>query len=172
MVAVLLKEGLSSKDFRAAAKACGDANQARRLLALAAVRDGMGRTGAARTGGMDRQTPRDWAHAFNARGIDGLVNDKPPGRPSKLSAEQKGEIKALAEKPPDIETDGVVRWRRIDLARIAKERFGAVVDEDTIGRVLRGLGFSHIGARPRHPGQKDGAIEAFKKTSRPNSPAR
>jgi transposase len=35
-----------------------------------------------------------------------------------------------------------------------------------MGRVLRQLGFSHISARPKHPKQKDGAIEAFKKNSR------
>jgi hypothetical protein len=42
------------------------------------------------------------------------------------------------------ETDGVVHWRRIVLARLAKERFGGEVGEDTIGRVLREFGFSHV----------------------------
>ena len=74
-------------------------------------------------------------------------------------------IKALVEKGPDPDKDGVVRWRRIDLARIAKERFAVTVDEDTIGRVLRELGFSHISARPRHPEQKEDAIASFKKRS-------
>ena len=114
-------------------------------------------------GGMDRQTLRDWVHAYNAKGIDGLVNDKPPGRPSKLSAEHKAEIKTLVETGPDPEKDGIVRWRRRDLAGIAKERFGVVVDEDTIGRVLHQLGFSHISVRPKHPEQTDGAIKDFKK---------
>ena len=165
MAAVPLKEGMSAQDFRAAAAACDDANQARRLLALAAIGDGMSRAVAARIGGMDRQTLRDWVHAFNDGGVDGLVNDTSPGRPCKLSAEQKAEIKALVEKGPDFEKDGIVRWRCIDLARIAKERFGIAVDEDTIGRLLRRLGFSHISVRPKHPKQKDGAIETFKKTS-------
>jgi transposase len=39
-----------------------DGAQARRLLALAAVHDGMNRSEAARIGGMDRQTLRDWVH--------------------------------------------------------------------------------------------------------------
>jgi transposase len=165
MVAVQLKEGMSAEEFRAAAKASRDASQARRLLALAAIRDGMSRAAAARIGGMDRQTLRDWVHAYNAEGAAGLVNGKAPGRPSKLSAAQKAEIKTLVEQGPDFEKDGIVRWRRIDLARIAKDRFGVLVDEDTIGRVLRELGFSHISVRPQHPDQEDGAIAAFKKTS-------
>ena len=169
MAVVPLKDGLSAAEFRRAAKASDDANQARRLLALAAIRDGLSREAAARTGGMNRQTLRDWVHAYNAGGIDGLVNDTSPGRPSKLSPGQKAEIKALVLKGPDIETDGVVRWRRIDLARIAKKRFGVAVDEDTIGRLLRDLGFSHISVRPKHPKQKEGAIATFKKPSGTNS---
>jgi len=37
-----------------------DVRQARRLLSLAAAYDGMSRAAAARIGGMDRQTLRDW----------------------------------------------------------------------------------------------------------------
>ena len=169
MVAVALKEDLSAAELRAAAAAAKDADQARRLLALAAVRDGMSRQAAARLGGMDRQTLRDWVHAFNAGGIVALINDTSPGRPSKLSAEHKAEIKALVETGPDFETDGIVRWRCVDLARIAKARFGITVSDDTIGRLLRELGFSHISVRPQHPKQKDGAIETFKKTSSTSS---
>ena len=165
MAAVALKDGMSSKQFRSAAKATDDANQARRLLALAAIRDGMNRSEAARVGGMDRQTLCDWVHAFNDHGIDGLINATSPGRPCKLTVEQKAAIKALVEKGPDPDKDRVVRWRRIDLARIVKERFAVTVDEDTIGRVLRELGFSHISARPRHPEQKEDAIASFKKRS-------
>jgi hypothetical protein len=46
MVAIPLKEGTSAKEFRQAAAASSDANQARRLLALAAIRDGMTRQAA------------------------------------------------------------------------------------------------------------------------------
>ena len=71
MAAVVLKEGMSAEELRAAAKASRDAGQARRLLALAAIRDGMSREAAARIGGMDRQTLRDWVHAFNNEGAEG-----------------------------------------------------------------------------------------------------
>lgn len=162
---VPLKDGLSASEFRAAAVGAKDANQARRLLALAAVRDGLSREAAAKVGGMDRQTLRDWVHAYNDHGIDGLINKTSPGRPPKLSPAQKAEIGELVKAGPDIESDGLVRWRLADLARIAKKRFDVSVDEDTMGRIVRELGFSHISARPQHPAQSEEAIEDFKKTS-------
>jgi transposase len=162
---IALKEGLSAAEFRTAAKASTDANQARRLLALAAIRDGRTRTEAALIGGMDRQTLVDWVHAYNERDLDGLLNTKPPGRPAKLTDEQKAELKALVEKGPDPDKDGLVRWRRIDLARIAEKKFGVIVHADTIGRILHELGFSHISARPLHPEQQEDAITTFKKRS-------
>jgi hypothetical protein len=57
--AVELRTDYSAGELRRLAKKSRDNNQARRLLSLAAVRDGMNRTDAARIGGMDRQTLRD-----------------------------------------------------------------------------------------------------------------
>jgi transposase len=53
---------------RRLAKRAKDAAQARRLLAIAAVLDGASRTEAAKIGGMDRQTLRDWVIRFNEQG--------------------------------------------------------------------------------------------------------
>lgn len=160
--AIGLRAGLSAEQFRAAAKRSRDANQARRLLALAAIREGRSRTEAARIGGMDRQTLPDWVHAYNQHGIDGLLNAPLPGRPSKLSAAQKDELKDLVRRGPDLEQDGLVRWRLIDLARIIDERHGVKVDADTIGRILAREGYSYLTARPRHPEQDKDAIDLFK----------
>jgi hypothetical protein len=33
---------------------------------------------------MDRQTLRDWAHRFNTKGPEGLINGKAPGPSAKL----------------------------------------------------------------------------------------
>ena len=170
--AVGLRDDFEADDLRGLAAKAKDANQARRLLAIAAVYDGMDREEAARIGGMDRQTLRDWVHRFNAQGPDGLINIKPPGRPSKLSAEQKEELCQLVEAGPDPQKDGVVRWRCVDLKRVLGERFGVDLSEVRLGRVLKELGFSHISARPQHPVQDAQAIAAFKKTFPQPSPRR
>lgn len=164
--AVELKGDRSSAEFRQLAAKARDANQARRLLAMAAIREGKSRAEAARIGGMDRQTLRDWVHALNADGLDGLINRKAPGRKPKLSAGQKEEVRAIVEKGPDPEVDGVVRWRCVDLRGVIRKRFGVDLDEVSIGRLLKALGFAHVSARPRHPRQDKDAIETFKKTSR------
>jgi transposase len=167
--AVELRADFSAADLRGFATRAKTGSQARRLLALAAVLDGMNRTEAARIGGMDRQTLRDWAHRFNQHGPDGLIDITPPGRPSRLSEEQKELLKQLVEAGPDPDTDGVVRWRCVDLKRVVRERFGIDLSEVSLGRVLKKLGFSRISARPQHPMQAPEAIATFKKTSRQRS---
>jgi winged helix-turn helix protein len=66
--AVRLREDYSAEGLRKLACRSKDVNQSRRLLSLAAVRDGMDRGSAAKIGGMDRRTFRDWVHRFNASG--------------------------------------------------------------------------------------------------------
>jgi transposase len=170
--AVPLCADFSAAELRRLAKQAQDAGQARRLLALAAVRDGMSRQAAAAIGAMDRQTLRDWVHRFNAQGTAGLINGKAPGPLPKLAPEQKQELKRIVESKPDPDKDGVVRWRCVDLRRIINERFAVDLDEVSIGRVLKELGFAHVSARPQHPRQDPQVIEAFKKTSLTRSPRR
>lgn len=161
--AVALREDYRAEDLRQLASRCKDANQVRRLLSLAAIREGRNRSEAARIGGMDRQTLRDWVIAFNQSGPQGLINRKAPGRQPKLNAAQKADIKALVERGPDSEKDGVVRWRCVDLKRVIQEQFGIEVDEVTVGRMLKQLGFAHVSARPRSLPQDQVEIETFKK---------
>lgn len=156
--------------LRRLAASSKDANQSRRLLSIAAALDGMSRADAARIGGMDRQTLRDWVHRFNGHGPSGLKDNRRRGNPRRLSAAQQAELAGIVETGPDHATDGVVRWRRIDLQRVIKDRFGVAYHERTIGKLLKALGFSHISARPRHPKQDSEVILAFKKTSPARSP--
>jgi transposase len=86
--AVRLREDYSAAELRALARRSKTVNQSRRLLSLAAVRDGMDRGSAAKIGGMDRQTLRDWVHRFNGSGPEGLVDNWTEGPKPRLSAEQ------------------------------------------------------------------------------------
>jgi transposase len=164
--ALTLRTDFSASELRRLAKRSKDNSQSRRLLSLAAVLDGMNRTDAARIGGMDRQTLRDWVHRFNQLGPDGLLDRHAGGVEPRLSAERKAELAALVEAGPDRASDGVVRWRRVDLQRVIKERFDIDFHERYVGTILKQLGFAHMSARPRHPGQNVEIIEAFKKTSK------
>lgn len=155
----------TASELRRLAAASRHASQSRRLLSLAAVLDGMNRTEAARIDGMDRQALRDWVHRFNTQGPEGLKDDLARPRPRRLAAAQEAELAAIVEAGPDRAVHGVVHWRRIDLQKLIVERFGVVYHERTVGRLLKDLGFSHISARRRHPGQKPEVMAAYKKTS-------
>src|SRR5688572_6421381 len=105
--AVRMRSDFSAGELRRRATTTKNSNQSRRLLSLAAILDGMSRIEAARIGGMDRQTLRDWVHRFNERGPAGLKDIRSKGHPSRLSAEQQGELTQLIEMGPDRAVHGV-----------------------------------------------------------------
>ena len=85
-----LRDDFDGEMLRGLAKGCRDARQVRRLLALAAAYDGMSRADAAKVGGMDRQTLRDWAHRFNEEGPEGLKHRSGAGRPRRAQGGRQG----------------------------------------------------------------------------------
>ena len=162
--AIAVRADYTSGEVRGLAKRAKDAGQARRLLAIAAVLDGASREEAAKIGGMDRQTLRDWVIRFNEQGSEGLINKASPGAPGKLTDEHKAFLARLIDEGPIPAIHGVVRWRACDLIMQLHEEFGLSVSDDTIYRALKELGFSHVSARPKAYKQDPDAMEAFKKT--------
>jgi putative transposase len=163
--AIPVRTDYTAGEVRRFAQRAKDAAQARRLLAIAAVLDGASREGAATIGGMDRQTLRDWVIRFNEQGPDGLINIPSPGVPPKLNSRHKAFLARIVEEGPIAAIHGVVRWRACDLIMRLYEEFGLSVSDDTIYRVLKNLGFSHVSARPKAYKQNAEAMDAFKKTS-------
>ena len=86
--------------------------------------DGASREEAAKIGGMDRQTLRDWVIRFNEQGPDGLINVPSPGAPGKLNDEHKTFLARIVEEGPMPAVHGVVRWRACDLIMRLYEEFG------------------------------------------------
>jgi transposase len=165
MPAIPLRRDFDAASVRGAARLAVDAAQARRLLAVAAIYDGKSRGAAAKLGGMDRQTLRDWVHRYNAEGLAGLSNHRGAPRPRRLDAGQVSALVAWLEAGPDPAVDGVVRWRRQDLrARIASA-FGVELHERPVGKYLAALGYRRLSVRPRHPKTDPEAQETFKKAS-------
>jgi transposase len=159
-------------DFDAArlkfcARASEDADQVRRLLALAAIYDGATRIEAAQIGGVTRQIVRDWVMRFNESGPDGLVTRRAPGKSPLLDPVQRAALAQAIEDGPLPAIDGVVRWRLVDLVQWVWEKFGISISRQTLGRELHAMGYRKLSARPRHHAQAAGAVEAFKKASQP-----
>ena len=135
--------------LRAFADTLTDQAHARRARAIAAVLEGRTRTEAARIGGMERQTLRDWVHRFNSDGLPGLKSLRSPGRPPKLTAEQTEELASIIAGGPAAFADGIRRWRLADLVTLIRTRFGVEHDEVSVGRIMRRLGYEYSGVEWR-----------------------
>jgi transposase len=164
---IALRSDMTATDLRRLARRTRDANQTRRLLALAAIYEGGSRGDAARIGGVGLQIVRDWVVKFTARGPDGLIDRKAPGPSPRLNAAQRQALATMVESGPIPAVHGVVRWRLADLAQWVWEEFRVAISPQTISRELHARGYRKLSARPRHHAQADGAIEAFKNNSLP-----
>jgi transposase len=160
-----LRSDYDAARVRIVARESQNANQVRRLLALAAIYDRASRAEAAEIAGVTRQIIRDWVLKFNADGPDGLVDRKAPGPPSRLNATHRTALAAVIEGGPVPAVHGVVRWRIVDLCQWLWDEFQVSVSKQTLGRELRAMEYRKLSARPRHHAQAEGAIVAFKKAS-------
>ena len=99
------------------------------------VEKAISRAEAAEIGSMNGQILRDRVHRFNVKGPRRPRNRK-VALPRTLMAAQKAELTMLVEAGPDRKTDGVVRWRRVDLEGVIEDRFGVVYHERSVSRLL------------------------------------
>jgi transposase len=162
-----LREDFDAGQLRSEARKSKDSGQARRLLALAAIYDGSTRTQAAKIGGVTPQIVRDWVTKFNARGPSGLIAGKARGQTPRLTVEHRAALARIVEDGPIPAVHGVARWRLVDLRQWVLEEFKVVVSVQTMSRELRAMDYRKLSARPRHHAQAAGAIEDFRKISRP-----
>ena len=162
--AVGIRSDYTSADLRRLARGTGDADQVRRLLALALILDGESRSEAAKVAGVTLQIVRDWVLKFNAQGPDGLIDRKPPGQPSRLTDGHRSALAALIERGPIPAVHGVVRWRLVDLVQWLWEEHRILISKQTLSREVRALGYRKLSARPQHHARSEAAVSAFKKT--------
>jgi transposase len=163
MTVAITRTDLTATELRKEAARTRDAKAARRMLAIAMVLEGYPRATAAESCGMDRQTLRDWVHRYNELGLTGL-SDRPRrnGPNPCLSPEQQAKLAEWVEQGPELERDGVVRWRCIDLQQWIAREFAVRVHERTVSKLLRKLTFRRLSVRPQHPQSKPEAQALFR----------
>lgn len=162
-----LRQDYDGDALRVLARSTGNAKQARRLLSLSLIYDGGSRSEAAHHADVSVQTVRDWVLRFNAVGPGGLIDGKSTGTPPRLNGAQRAALAEIIEDGPTPYLHGVVRWRLSDLVAWVQDEFAISLDESTVSRTLRAMGYRKLSARPRHHAQVPEAMEAFKKTSSP-----
>src|ERR1700760_4339756 len=160
-----LRPDYDATRLRRIARESEDADQVRRLLALAVIYEGGSRTEAAEVGGVTLQVVRDWVLRFNAHGREGLIDRKAPGQPPRLNDEHRAALAAVLRE----RADPCGSWDRavaiVDLCQWIFEEFRVVVSQQRLSRVLRKMGYRKLSARPRHSAQAEGAIEDLKNLS-------
>jgi len=143
---------------------------AHRLLAVREVMLGRPRKWVCEQYGVSRENLRHWIAWYNAEGMAGLEDAQRPGRPPKLNAAQLASLKARVSAPPEVDQDGVGRWRAADVQRLIAREYGVHYQSIAgVCQLLHRLGQSWISGRPKHPAQEAQAVASFKKTPRPTT---
>ena len=142
-----------------------------RALAIAQALEGASRADAARVVGRERQSLRDAVIRYveprgspdNAEGLAGLHDRPRSGRPEKLTAAQREELRAWVLAGPDPEADGISSYRLLDIAAHIQERWEASYGLSALSRMLHRMDLSWQTTRPVHPKADPEAQELYKK---------
>jgi transposase len=99
--------------------------------------------------GNSPRTIRNWIKRVNETGdIESLRSKKHPGRPPRLSDEQRQELKTVIQEPPEKHGIAISIWDGKSLSSYISKRYNIVMKTRTCQRLFRQLGFSLKRARP------------------------
>ena len=114
-----------------------------------------------------RTTIQTWVKAFNEGGLEAIMPDSPPGRPSSLTEDQKQVLKAdVATHPRELGYD-FSNWEGKYVSEHIKNKFGVILKVRQCQYLLHELGFTL--QRPRYkfpkadPKEQEKFIKEFKK---------
>jgi len=120
--------------------------------------------------GNSPRTVSNWIKRINATGdIESLRSKKQPGRPSRLSEDQKQELKQVIQESP--ERHGITSniWDGKSLSAYIESRYSIVMKTRTCQRLFHQLGFKLKRARPVAARANEEKKAESKKTSRENN---
>jgi transposase len=114
----------------------------RRIHALFALAEGKTLDEVAAMFGIGEQTMRDWVHAFLLRGVASLFYQAWPGRPAKLTGNQRQELKGLVLAGPEAAGYSSAGWTSGMIADLIHLRFGVEYAPRYVCHLLGLLGLS------------------------------
>lgn len=99
--------------------------------------------------GRSRGFVQRWCYVYRDHGLDAVKAQSPPGRPTKLPAEQHEAFRQRVLAGPRDE-DGVCTLRGRDLIDILEHEFGVRYELSGVYDLLHRLNLSVLTPRPRH----------------------
>ena len=130
-----------------------------RVLMIANMLDGLEHEEAARLAGLSRSAAYEWHNRYEEEGIEGLRDRPRPGRPPRVDAVTAAGLKERMVGGAELQRDGVVAFRGVDVRRILKEEFNVDCSLSSTYRLLHRTKLSWLVPRPRHP-QADATAQA------------
>lgn len=127
-------ENASLDELQTAIKCAPTQRSSGRLTAMKALLLGFEFGGVAELAGVDIRTLQRWVAAYNAQGIDGLIEKHRSGRPRKISKEQTPEIVDLVAHPEKAQE---THWTGRKLHGHLRREFDMEIGYSTLMRFLR-----------------------------------
>ena len=110
---------------------------------------------------VSRRLVNEWVSSYLKGGFDALAIKKQPGRPSRLSATQKKQLKQYVIDNSIKSSGGRLMGR--DVKTYIESEFKITYQKSNIYILLHELNLSWISSRSRHPKQNEENQEEFKK---------
>jgi transposase len=114
----------------------------RRLRAIELLRQGMQPHEVAARLGVDRRSVRRWNRAHRQAGTGALKSKPAPGRPPKLSAEQRRALVTMVLQGPLAFGFNTELWTCRRIAKLIRSQFGVEYHPDHLGRLLHSCGLT------------------------------
>lgn len=121
----------------------------RRQRAVELVEEGHQPVEVARMLGVARRSVRRWKAAYRDEGSKGIRAKPVPGRPGKLSEQDREELEQILLKGAEAAGFPSDLWTCPRVKEVIRERFGVGYHVDHIGRLLRSMGWSSQKPRRR-----------------------
>ena len=119
---VPVRQDKKPQELRQLAKAAKDGKVVQRLLGIALILDGRGRSEAASLVCLDPQSLARAVQRYNADGIAGLKDRTSPGRPPKLTCEQSAELKRMVLAGPEDRDHGCPEYKVRHIVDLVKDQ--------------------------------------------------
>lgn len=132
-----------------------------RYMAASLFDDGISRSKIAMTLNVSRRLVNEWVTMYLSGGIDALAIKISPGRPPKLSIQEKGLLKDFV-----INNGAKAEGGRLvgeDILRYIEDNFNVTYGLRNVYRLMAELNLSWITSRSKHPNQSEETQETYKK---------
>src|ERR1700760_188278 len=146
---VPVRQDKRPQELRRSSKAAKDGKVVQRLLGIALILDGRGRSEAASLVGLDPQTLARAVQHYNADGIAGLKDRTSPGRPAKLTDEQSAELKRMVLAGPEDRDHGCPEYKVRHIVDLVKDTWGIRISPETARTRLHAMNLVPLVCRPR-----------------------